>query len=70
MEKIPTGSYVFRNCRAEEREATKHAENRQKTLEVLLAKIQVQLEKNKGKMSILNQFNWVVFFYFTVNKQP
>ncbi|XP_042313445.1 breast cancer type 2 susceptibility protein isoform X2 [Sceloporus undulatus] len=49
MEKLSTGSYVFRNCRAEEREATKHTENRQKTLEALLAKIQAEFEKNKGE---------------------
>uniref|UniRef100_A0A670I0Q7 BRCA2 DNA repair associated n=1 Tax=Podarcis muralis TaxID=64176 RepID=A0A670I0Q7_PODMU len=46
MEKT-AGSYVFRNCRAEEREAAKHAENRQKTLEALLAKIQAEFEKNE-----------------------
>ncbi|XP_053166648.1 breast cancer type 2 susceptibility protein isoform X2 [Hemicordylus capensis] len=49
MEKISTGSYVFRNCRAEEREASKHAESRQKTLEALLAKIQAEFEKNEGE---------------------
>ncbi|XP_061484411.1 breast cancer type 2 susceptibility protein isoform X2 [Rhineura floridana] len=46
MEKT-AGSYVFRNCRAEEREAAKHAENRQKTLEALLANIQAEFEKNE-----------------------
>ncbi|XP_062983791.1 breast cancer type 2 susceptibility protein [Elgaria multicarinata webbii] len=49
MEKVSTGSYVFRNCRAEEREAAKHAENRQKTLETLLAKIQAEFEKNEDE---------------------
>lgn len=52
MEKT-AGSYVFRNCRAEEREAAKHAENRQKTLEALLAKIQAEFEKNEGKIKTL-----------------
>uniref|UniRef100_A0A8D0DQU1 BRCA2 DNA repair associated n=1 Tax=Salvator merianae TaxID=96440 RepID=A0A8D0DQU1_SALMN len=46
MEKV-TGSFVFRNCRAEERQAAKHAENRQKTLETLLAKIQAEFEKTE-----------------------
>ncbi|KAM6447518.1 breast cancer type 2 susceptibility protein isoform 1-T1 [Liasis olivaceus] len=49
MEKISTGSCVFRNNRAEEREAAKFAENRQKTLEALLAKIQAKFEKNYDK---------------------
>ncbi|KAH0625067.1 hypothetical protein JD844_033125 [Phrynosoma platyrhinos] len=49
MEKLSTGSYVFRNCRAEEREAAKHTENRQIILEALLAKIQAEFEKNEGE---------------------
>ncbi|KYO26399.1 breast cancer type 2 susceptibility protein isoform B [Alligator mississippiensis] len=49
MEKKPTGSYVFRNNRAEEREAAKHAENQQKHLEALFAKIQAEYEQNEGK---------------------
>ncbi|KAJ7320246.1 hypothetical protein JRQ81_019757 [Phrynocephalus forsythii] len=49
MEKTSRGSFVFRNCRAEEREATKHAENRQKILEALLAKVQAELEKKEGE---------------------
>ncbi|XP_060626832.2 breast cancer type 2 susceptibility protein isoform X1 [Anolis sagrei] len=49
MEKTSTGSYMFRNCRAEEREAAKHTENKQKTLEALLAKIQAEFEKNEGE---------------------
>lgn len=51
MEKKPTGSYVFRNNRAEEREAAKHAENQQKHLEALFAKIQAEYEQNEGKIS-------------------
>lgn len=50
MEKVSVGSYVFRNCRAEEREAAKHAENRQKMLEALLAKIQAEFEKSDGNV--------------------
>ncbi|XP_063160798.1 breast cancer type 2 susceptibility protein [Candoia aspera] len=49
MEKVSTGSCVFRNNRAEEREAAKFAENRQKTLEALLAKIQAKFETNNDK---------------------
>ncbi|XP_034614544.1 breast cancer type 2 susceptibility protein isoform X2 [Trachemys scripta elegans] len=49
VEKIPTGSYVFRNGRAEEREAAKHAENRQKHLEALFSQIQVEFEQHEDK---------------------
>ncbi|XP_032075228.1 breast cancer type 2 susceptibility protein isoform X1 [Thamnophis elegans] len=51
MEKLSTGSCVFRNDRAEQREAAKFAENRQKTLEALLAKVQAKFEEtdDKGK---------------------
>ncbi|XP_058042608.1 breast cancer type 2 susceptibility protein isoform X2 [Ahaetulla prasina] len=49
MEKTSTGSCVFRNNRAEQREAAKFAENRQKTLEALLAKIQANFEKSDDK---------------------
>ncbi|XP_026564589.1 breast cancer type 2 susceptibility protein [Pseudonaja textilis] len=49
MEKQPTGCCVFRNNRAEQREAAKFAENRQKTLEILLAKIQAKFEKSDDK---------------------
>ncbi|NXO08470.1 BRCA2 protein, partial [Oriolus oriolus] len=45
MEKTTAGSYVFRNSRAEEREAAKHAEDQQKKLEALFAKIQAEYEK-------------------------
>ncbi|KAL8190923.1 UNVERIFIED_CONTAM: hypothetical protein K2H54_065832 [Gekko kuhli] len=54
MEKLSTGSYVFRNERAEEREATKHKENQQKTMQALLAKIQAKFEmkEDEGKRSL------------------
>ncbi|KAJ7411231.1 BRCA2, DNA repair associated [Willisornis vidua] len=45
MEKTSAGSYVFRNSRAEEREAARHAEDQQKKLEALFAKIQAEYEK-------------------------
>uniref|UniRef100_A0A8D0HAD5 Tower domain-containing protein n=1 Tax=Sphenodon punctatus TaxID=8508 RepID=A0A8D0HAD5_SPHPU len=49
MEKMSTGSYVFRNGRAEEREAANHAETRQKTLETLFAKIQAEFEQHEDR---------------------
>lgn len=55
MEKTSAGSYVFRNSRAEEREAAKHAENQQKKLEALFAKIQAEYEKHEGKAFILSE---------------
>ncbi|NXD78619.1 BRCA2 protein, partial [Halcyon senegalensis] len=49
MEKTPAGSHVFRNSRAEEREAAKHAEDRQKKLEALFAKFQAEYEKHEAE---------------------
>ncbi|NXD71319.1 BRCA2 protein, partial [Eolophus roseicapillus] len=51
MEKTSAGSYVFRNNRAEEREAAKHAEGQQKKLEALFAKIQAEYEKHEERTS-------------------
>ncbi|NXC97800.1 BRCA2 protein, partial [Certhia familiaris] len=51
MEKTSAGSYVFRNTRAEEREAAKHAEDQQKKLEALFAKIQAEYEKHEERTS-------------------
>ncbi|NXW48889.1 BRCA2 protein, partial [Nyctiprogne leucopyga] len=51
MEKTSAGSYVFRNRRAEEREAAKHAEDQQKKLEALFAKIQAEYEKHEERTS-------------------
>ncbi|NWT56095.1 BRCA2 protein, partial [Erythrocercus mccallii] len=51
MEKTSAGSYVFRNSRAEEREAAKHAEDQQKKLEALFAKIQAEYEKHEERSS-------------------
>lgn len=55
MEKTSAGSYVFRNSRAEEREAAKHAGDQQKKLEALFAKIQAEYEKHEGKAFILSE---------------
>ncbi|NXP21973.1 BRCA2 protein, partial [Scytalopus superciliaris] len=49
MEKTSAGSYVFRNSRAEEREAARHAEDQQKKLEALFAKIQTEYEKHEER---------------------
>ncbi|NWT14791.1 BRCA2 protein, partial [Vireo altiloquus] len=49
MEKTSAGSYIFRNSRAEEREAAKHAEDQQKKLETLFAKIQAEYEKHEER---------------------
>ncbi|NWQ70486.1 BRCA2 protein, partial [Neopipo cinnamomea] len=49
MEKTSAGSYVFRNSRAEEREAAKHAEDQQKKLEALFAKIQAEYEEHEER---------------------
>ncbi|NWR71646.1 BRCA2 protein, partial [Centropus unirufus] len=51
VEKTPAGSYVFRNSRAEEREAARHAEDQQKKLEALFAKIQAEYEKREERTS-------------------
>nr|XP_047904033.1 breast cancer type 2 susceptibility protein [Anser cygnoides] len=51
MEKTSAGSYVFRNSRAEEREAARHAEDQQKKLEALFAKIQAEFEKHEESAS-------------------
>ncbi|NWH80386.1 BRCA2 protein, partial [Piaya cayana] len=51
VEKTSAGSYVFRNSRAEEREAAKHAEDQQKKLEALFAKIQAEFEKREERTS-------------------
>lgn len=56
MEKTSAGSYVFRNSRAEEREAARHAEDQQKKLEALFAKIQAEFEKHEGKDFIISEY--------------
>ncbi|XP_056417862.1 breast cancer type 2 susceptibility protein isoform X2 [Hyla sarda] len=47
MEKMGNGTYVFRNERAEEREAEKHSAKQQKSLEALYDKIQEECEKQQ-----------------------
>ncbi|XP_051881459.1 breast cancer type 2 susceptibility protein isoform X2 [Pristis pectinata] len=64
MEKSTNGMYVFRNERAEEREAQVHLENQQRKLEMLYAKIEAELqdqnrvdkkEKREHKMQMLSE---------------
>ncbi|NXC62983.1 BRCA2 protein, partial [Aleadryas rufinucha] len=60
MEKTSAGSYIFRNSRAEEREAAKHAEDQQKKLEALFAKIQAEYEKHEERTSRRTPRSWTV----------
>uniref|UniRef100_A0A8C5QT61 Tower domain-containing protein n=1 Tax=Leptobrachium leishanense TaxID=445787 RepID=A0A8C5QT61_9ANUR len=48
MEKMVSGLYVFRNERAEEKEAEKHSAKQQKSLEILFAKIQAEFEQQEA----------------------
>ncbi|XP_045149945.1 breast cancer type 2 susceptibility protein [Echinops telfairi] len=48
VEKTPSGLYVFRDERTEEKEAARHAEARQKRLEALLTRVQAELEEQEG----------------------
>ncbi|XP_077154363.1 breast cancer type 2 susceptibility protein isoform X2 [Ranitomeya variabilis] len=47
MEKMGNGTYVFRNERAEVKEAERHSTRQQKNLEVLFVKIQEEYEKKE-----------------------
>ncbi|XP_023596105.1 breast cancer type 2 susceptibility protein [Trichechus manatus latirostris] len=47
VEKTSSGLYIFRDERAEEKEAAKYAETQQKKLEALLTKIQVEFEEQE-----------------------
>ncbi|KAI7801012.1 breast cancer type 2 susceptibility protein [Triplophysa rosa] len=50
MEKKPNGVFIFRNDRAEDREARIHSNSKHKTMELLISKIQAQIEKEmEGK---------------------
>lgn len=52
MEKKPGSVFVFRNERAEAREAARFNSTRQKTMELLLSKIQAQIEKEEEGMTL------------------
>ncbi|TRY66003.1 hypothetical protein DNTS_003782, partial [Danionella cerebrum] len=45
MEKMPNGIYVFRNQRAEDREDEKHSMSKRRSTDLLISKIQPQIEK-------------------------
>ncbi|KPP59928.1 breast cancer type 2 susceptibility protein-like, partial [Scleropages formosus] len=47
MEKLPNGAFVFRNGRAEDREARRHSDTKQKHMEALFNKVQAQFEKDQ-----------------------
>ncbi|XP_073673869.1 breast cancer type 2 susceptibility protein [Garra rufa] len=50
MEKKPNGVFIFRNDRAEDREARKHNNSKHKSMDLLISKIQTQFEKEmEGK---------------------
>ncbi|KAK2880881.1 hypothetical protein Q8A67_018149 [Cirrhinus molitorella] len=50
MEKKPNGVFIFRNERAEDREARKHDNSKHKSMDLLISKIQTQFEKEvEGK---------------------
>uniref|UniRef100_A0A8C1XHF1 BRCA2 DNA repair associated n=1 Tax=Cyprinus carpio TaxID=7962 RepID=A0A8C1XHF1_CYPCA len=50
MEKKPNGVFIFRNDRAEDREARKHSISKHKSMDLLISKIQTQFEKEmEGK---------------------
>ncbi|NP_001103864.2 breast cancer type 2 susceptibility protein isoform X1 [Danio rerio] len=50
MEKKPNSVFIFRNDRAEDREARKHSNSKHKSLDLLISKIQTQFEKEmEGK---------------------
>ncbi|XP_048197498.1 breast cancer type 2 susceptibility protein isoform X2 [Perognathus longimembris pacificus] len=51
MEKTPSGLYIFRNEREEEREATKFAETQQKKLEALFTKIEAEFEEHEESIT-------------------
>ncbi|EPY82394.1 hypothetical protein CB1_000658003 [Camelus ferus] len=51
MEKTPSGLYIFRNEREEEKEATKHAEAQQKKLEALFTELQAEFEEHEDNIT-------------------
>lgn len=60
MEKKPNGVFIFRNDRAEDREARIHSNSKHKTVELLISNIQAQFEKEmEGRISI--------FFFLNVS---
>lgn len=53
MEKKPNSVFLFRNDRAEDREARKHNNSKRKSMDLLISKIQTQFEKEmEGKVAL------------------
>lgn len=53
MEKKPNGVFIFRNDRAEDREARKHSTSKHKSMDLLISKIQTHFEKEmEGRVSL------------------
>lgn len=49
MERTAGGTFIFRSERAEEREARRHEEQKQRAMETLFSHIQAQLEKEEDQ---------------------
>lgn len=62
MEKKPGPVFVFRNERAEDREAARYSSAKQKTMEFLFSKIQAQIEKEEEGMILLKLGPLIVDF--------
>lgn len=62
MEKKPGSVFVFRNERAEDREAALYDSTKQKTMELLFSKIQAQIEKEEEGMILLKSGSLIVVF--------
>lgn len=69
MEKKPGPVFVFRNDRAEEREAARYNSTKQKTMELLFAKIQAQLEREEEGV-ILLVYLFIIIHLFIVLFYP
>lgn len=55
MERKPDGGVVFRSVRAEEKEARRYNSHKQKAMEILVAKIQAEFEKEeKGRNCVFS----------------
>jgi len=70
MEKKPNGVFIFRNDRAEEREARKHSNSKHKSMDLVISKIQTQFEKEmEGKLqkNIFKICYHIFFFFCQIN---
>lgn len=68
MEKMPSGVFIFRNDRAEDREARKHSNSKHKTMELLISNIQAQFEKEmEGRTLLFFLDFWHTGIYFKLD---